>query len=125
MSALWSRASGIMPISFSPRHHDHRVPRTVDRPKVTHQPRERPRVGVDVRGDERRKDFLTTSARRLGAGETRLIRLHPRRRVRRHAVLPTPEPEQHEPHVVGARSASSESTVAKLNRPSAGSNNSQ
>ena len=73
--------------------------------EVPHQRREGPGVGGDVRLVEGREDLERRPVDALGARKTVGVPLHPRWHVRRHAVLPRPEPQQHEPHVVGARLA--------------------
>ncbi len=83
-------------------HHDG-VRGPVDVAEVLLDRGERPGVGVAVLGRERRQDLLPHAFEVGGAGEPLRVALHPAGRVAGHAVLPRGEPEQHEPHPVGAR----------------------
>ena len=70
-SALRSRASGIMPISFSTCTIEHRVRLAVDGLHVLHQRRKGARIGVTIGGRERRKHLETAAARSTVRGKRR------------------------------------------------------
>ncbi len=83
--------------------HDHRVPLAVHGLDVPHEGRKGAGVGVAVRQAEGTEDLDALGpARRpdLGSREALEVPLHPVGRVARLPVLPTPEPQEHEAHVV-------------------------
>ena len=83
--------------------HQHGAGCLVDLAQVPQERGEGPGIGIAVRRREGRQDLLRRAALVGRAREPLRVALHPGGRVAGHAVLPRPEPQQHEPHPVAAR----------------------
>ncbi len=83
--------------------HDGRAAGRIAFLNVPHEGREGLRIGVPVGGAQRGQNLDGLAARELSARETVLVRHDPGRGEVGEPVLPTPEPEPRDVHLVGSR----------------------
>ncbi len=84
-------------------HQDHGVARAVDLAQVAHQLGEGGAVGLQRLGEHRRQRAALLALLGHHPREALVVELHPVGRIARAVVLPGPEPQQRQPHVMLAR----------------------